>query len=151
MQLCASMPDANFLLHLDLHETTDTDESEFRPALAARDGKPYEPDTIPDGFYLVADSVNPELEFQQAIIRAVATVTHIAPADANGKLIGVPAAAPGVVLLPCKAIGLCAGMTNARYTTTTEVYPDSPRTTPSICNTAQVTAVCAAIDYVLRS
>ena len=31
------------LLHVDLHETTDTDESEFRPALAARDGKPYEP------------------------------------------------------------------------------------------------------------
>lgn len=30
--------------HFDLHETTDTDESEFRPALAARDGKEYEPD-----------------------------------------------------------------------------------------------------------
>lgn len=29
------------LLHIDLHETTDTDESEFRPALAARDGKAY--------------------------------------------------------------------------------------------------------------
>ena len=28
-----------FLLHIDLHETTDTDESEFRPALAARDGE----------------------------------------------------------------------------------------------------------------
>ena len=33
-----------FLLHVDLHETTDTDESEFRPALAARDGKAYEPE-----------------------------------------------------------------------------------------------------------
>ena len=30
-----------FLLHIDLHETTDSDESEFRPALAARDGKPF--------------------------------------------------------------------------------------------------------------
>ena len=39
-------------VHIDLHETTDTDESEFRPALAARDGKPFEPGTIPDGFYL---------------------------------------------------------------------------------------------------
>mgnify|MGYP001551782130 CR=1 FL=1 len=28
-------------MHIDLHETTDPDESEFRPALAARDGKPF--------------------------------------------------------------------------------------------------------------
>src|SRR5690606_4982889 len=27
-----------FMLHVDLHETTDSDENEFRPALAARDG-----------------------------------------------------------------------------------------------------------------
>ena len=38
------------LMHIDLHETTDTDESEFRPALAARDGKPFEPGEIQDGF-----------------------------------------------------------------------------------------------------
>ncbi len=44
------------LVHIDLHETTDSDESEFRPAMAARDGKPLEPGTIPDGFYLVDDS-----------------------------------------------------------------------------------------------
>src|SRR5262249_51403916 len=44
-----------FLVHVDLHETTDTDESEFRPALAARDGKTSEPGSIPDGFYLVDD------------------------------------------------------------------------------------------------
>ena len=37
-----------FLLHIDLHETTDTDESEFRPALAARDGETFEPGVIPD-------------------------------------------------------------------------------------------------------
>ena len=36
-----------FLLHVDLHETTDSDESEFRPALAARDGKPFEPGLDP--------------------------------------------------------------------------------------------------------
>ena len=40
------------LVHVDLHETTDTDETEFRPALAARDGVAYEPGEIPDGFYL---------------------------------------------------------------------------------------------------
>src|SRR5690606_23899395 len=66
-----------FAMHIDLHETTDTDESEFRPALAARDGKPFEPGTIPDGFYLVDDTENPQPGFQQAIIDAVAKVTHI--------------------------------------------------------------------------
>src|SRR5690606_26990433 len=44
------------LMHMDLHETSDTDESEFRPAVAARDGKPCEPGLIPDGFYLVDDT-----------------------------------------------------------------------------------------------
>ncbi|MBA2542752.1 MAG: succinylglutamate desuccinylase/aspartoacylase family protein, partial [Deltaproteobacteria bacterium] len=67
------------IVHVDLHETTDSDETEFRPALAARDGKPHEPGEIPDGFYTVGDSENPQPEFQQAIIAAVAKVTHIAP------------------------------------------------------------------------
>jgi hypothetical protein len=40
----------------------------------------------------------------------------------------------------------CAGLTNARFTTTTEVYPDSPRATPTICNAAQVVAVKTGID-----
>ena len=34
---------SHFILHIDLHEPTDSDESEFRPALAARDGGPGEP------------------------------------------------------------------------------------------------------------
>ena len=42
-----------------------------------------------------------------------------------------------------------ASMTSAPFRTTTEVYPDSPRTTPEQCNAAQVAAVCAAIDYAL--
>lgn len=138
-----------FLVHVDLHETTDSDESEFRPALAARDGKPFEPGTIPDGFYLVDDSVAPQPAFQTAIIEAVARVTHIAPADAQGQIIGSPVVAPGVIRYPLKALGLCAGMTGARYTTTTEVYPDSPRTNPAECIEAQVAAVCAALDHVL--
>lgn len=36
----------SFLVHVDLHETTDSDESEFRPALAARDSRPFEPGAI---------------------------------------------------------------------------------------------------------
>ena len=137
------------LVHVDLHETTDSDESEFRPALAARDGKDYEPEGIPDGFYLCADAANPQPAFQQAVIEAVAQVTHIAPADEKGEIIGSPVVAPGVIEYDYRPLGLCAGMTDARYTTTTEVYPDSPRATPEQCNAAQVAAVRAAIDYAL--
>jgi hypothetical protein len=148
MRLVAPLRD-KFIVHIDLHETTDTDESEFRPALAARDGKPFEPGEIPDGFYTVGDTEDPQPEFQQAIIAAVAKVTHIAPADANGEIIGSPVVAPGVINYPVRDLGLCAGITSARYCTTTEVYPDSPRATPEQCNAAQAAAVCAAIDFAL--
>ena len=148
MRLVAPMR-ARVLVHIDLHETTDTDESEFRPALAARDGKAYVPGQIPDGFYLVDDSAQPQPAFQQAIIAAVAQVTHIAPADANGEIIGSTVVAPGVIEYPFKQLGLCAGLSDAAFKTTTEVYPDSPRATPELCNAAQVTAICAAIDFVL--
>jgi len=148
MNLVAPLRD-RFLAHIDLHETTDSDESEFRPALAARDGKKFEPETIPDGFYLVDDSEHPQPEFQSAIIAAVANVTHIAPADAKGEIIGSRMVAPGVIEYALKSLGLCAGITSARYKTTTEVYPDSPRATPQQCNDAQVAAVRAGIEYAL--
>jgi hypothetical protein len=150
LQLVAPFRD-RALLHIDLHETTDSDESEFRPALAARDGTVFEPGEIPDGFYLVGDTANPQPAFQQAIIDAVAKVTHIAPADERGEIIGSPVVAHGVINYALKQLGLCAGITDARYTTTTEVYPDSPRATPEQCNAAQVAAVCAAIDYALAA
>jgi hypothetical protein len=140
-----------FLVHIDLHETTDSDESEFRPALAARDGKEYEPGTIPDGFYLCADSARPQPAFQQAINDEVAKVTHIAPADPDGTIIGSPVVAPGVIEYDYTPLGLCAGITDARYVTTTEVYPDSPRATPEQCNEAQAAAARAAIDYALAN
>jgi hypothetical protein len=136
-------------VHIDLHETTDTDESEFRPALAARDGKDYEPGEIPDGFYLVDDSEHPQTRFQQAVIAAVAKITHIAPADERGEIIGSSVIVPGVIHYPLRQLGLCAGMTDAPYKTTTEVYPDSPQASAEQCNAAQVAAVCAAIDYLL--
>jgi hypothetical protein len=137
------------LLHIDLHETTDSDESEFRPALAARDGKSYEPEGVPDGFYLVGDTEDPQPEFQRAIIAAVERVTHIAPADEKGEIIGSPVADKGVIHYRVRELGLCAGITNARYRTTTEVYPDSPRATPELCSAAQVAAVRAAIEWAL--
>ena len=148
MRLVAPL-EGRIVLHIDLHETTDSDESDFRPALAARDGKPYEPGEIPDGFYTVGDSVNPQLPFQRAVIDAVAKVTHIAPADARGEIIGSAVVSPGVILYPVKSLGLCVGVTDAGYVTTTEVYPDSPRTTPDECNAAQAAAVRAALDFVL--
>jgi hypothetical protein len=49
----------NWLMHTDLHETTDSDATEFRRARDSRDGKIHVPDGIPDGFYLVADAENP--------------------------------------------------------------------------------------------
>lgn len=148
MRLVAPLRD-RVLVHIDLHETTDTDESEFRPALAARDGKAFEPGEIPDGFYLVDDAENPQPEFQKAIIAAVAEITHIAPADSNGEIIGSPVVSPGVIHYPLKQLGLCPSITDAPYKTTTEVYPDSSRTTPEQCNAAQAAAVRAAIDFAL--
>jgi hypothetical protein len=139
-----------FLLHFDLAETSDSVECVFRPALAARDGKPFEPGTIPDGFYVVADSGNRQLEFQNAVIAGVARVTHIAAPDENGQLIGSDVIAPGVIEYAVSGLGLCTGITAARYTTVTEVYPDSPRTTPEQCNAAQVAAVRAAIEFALE-
>jgi hypothetical protein len=138
-----------FVAHIDLHETTDSDETEFRPAKAARDGETLEPCTIPDGFYLVDDTLNPQPAFQQAIIEAVQRVTHIAPADAQGGIIGTPLAAHGVIRYALRELGLCTCITGAPYTTTTEVYPDSPRTTPQACVRAQTVAVCAALDFLL--
>jgi hypothetical protein len=139
------------LVHVDLHETTDTDESEFRPAVAARDGKPFVPGLIPDGFYLVDDSERPQTEFQRAVIAAVSRVTHIAPADAKGGIIGTKMVAPGVIQYPMRKLGLCGRVTEARFTTTTEVYPDSPKTNPEQCIVAQAVAACAAIDFALKA
>lgn len=150
LRLVAPLRD-KVLVHMDLHETTDTDESEFGPALAARDGKPFVPEGIPDGFYVVGDAADPQPGFQNAIIAAVEKVTHIAPADAEGKIIGEPIAARGVINYPVGNLGLCAGITSARYRTTTEVYPDSPTATPQQCNDAQVAAVQAAIAYALAN
>ena len=139
------------LVHVDLHETTDTDNSEFRPALAAREGTVNHNWNIPDGFYTVADTTRPQLEFQKAVVQAVSQVTHIAPADNDGRLIGEPVQSEGIICYDKKALHLCGGMTEATYVTTTEVYPDSPNATAQICNQAQVAAICGALDFVLAA
>jgi hypothetical protein len=138
-------------LHVDLHETTDSDNSEFGPARAARDGKAFEWHEVPDGFYLVADSARPEPAFQRALMEAVARVTHIAQPDPQGCIIGTPLQQPGVIHYDMGPLGLCGGMTGARFSTTTEVYPDSPRTTPAQCNEAQAAIINRAIEYLLSA
>ena len=150
MQLIGKL-EVDFLVHIDLHETTDSDESEFRPALAARDGDTLEPGLIPDGFYTVGDAGNPQPNFQAAIVAAVEQVTHIAPPDESGEIIGATVTQHGVINYPCRELGLCAGLTGARFTSTTEVYPDSSKATPEICVAAQVAAVRAALDHALAS
>ena len=42
-----------------------------------------------------------------------------------------------MILIPFKVVGICAGVTNADYATTTEVYPDSPQSSHEECNCAQ--------------
>tara|TARA_R110001583_G_scaffold1837_2_gene14165 strand:- start:941 stop:1864 length:924 start_codon:yes stop_codon:yes gene_type:complete len=150
MQFIAKL-DGEVLLHIDLHETTDSDESEFRPALAARDGEQYIAGEIPDGFYLVGDAENKQSEFQSSIIKAVSQVTHIAPADQNGEIIGSIAEGEGIIYYAVKSLGLCAGMTNAKFNTTTEVYPDSEKANAEDCNKAQVEAIKAALDFILKT
>jgi hypothetical protein len=138
-------------LHIDLHETTDTDNSEFGPAKAARDGVVFDQHEIPDGFYLVGDTERPAPDFQRALIDAVRRVTPIAPADAHGQLIGAPLQQDGVINYAKRSLGLCGGMTDARFVTTTEVYPDSPSASPAQCNEAQTVAVTAAIEFLLQA
>ena len=145
----------NFLCHLDLHETTDTDATEFRPAKAARDGIADPPEeSIPDGFYLVADETTHDTltkDWYKSMIASVKKVTHIAPPDPDGTIIGERVCQDGVIAIPSpKSLGLCAGVTSAPYATTTEVYPDSSSATPEICNHAQVACIEGALDYLIE-
>jgi hypothetical protein len=136
--------------HIDLHETTDTDNTEFRPNLSARDGVELPIWEIPGGFYLVGNEERPAYEFQKSIIESVKEITHIAPVDDEGKIIGVLISQKGVINYATKKLGLCIGFTNGIYSTTTEVYPDSPKVTSEECINAQVAAITGGIEYISR-
>lgn len=148
---CVAAQAGEVALHIDLHETTDTDNSEFGPAKAARDGGVFHWDPIPDGFYLVGDTERPAPAFQRALIEAVQQVTHIAEADARGRILGEAVQQHGVINYAKRTLGLCGAMTAARFVTTTEVYPDSPTASPAQCNAAQVAAVNAAIEFLTHA
>ena len=85
--------------------------------------------------------------FQVAVIQAVEKVTHIA-ADEDGKIIGEPVTQPGFIHYAYRPLGLCGGFTGATYTSTTEVYPDSPQADGENCIQAQVAAVTGGLTYV---
>ena len=142
---CAS---TRVLLHVDLHETTDTGITEFRAAEFARDGKPLgEAWASPYGFYTVSDANRPEPEFQAVVVSAAAQHTQIAAGDEKGTIIGVPLAQRGVVSYP--GVNLCGNHTPAKYVTTTEVYPHGEFATDEDNNELQTAVVNAAIAYAL--
>ncbi|KAG7343808.1 zinc carboxypeptidase [Nitzschia inconspicua] len=147
---------SNWYVQIDLHETTNTDLTEFMPAKHAKAGLPYNGEVIPDGFYLVGDDESSgrkkseQLAFCQAIIESVKKVTHIAEPDSNGNIIDELAVSEGIILVPVEQLGLCCSATKAPYTATTEVYPDSPRgISADACNQAQVAAITGAMDHIL--
>lgn len=148
MRLVAPIAD-RVLVHMDLHEATESDASEYFPALAARDGTAYVPLIIPDGFYIIGDADAPQPAFLRAVIDAVSRVTHIAPADEHGEIVGAAALADGIAMSASKTHGFCSGLTDAMFRATTEIYPDGPRADGDQCIRAQVTAVRTAIDYAL--
>jgi len=147
-KLLVSLGVVDWVCHIDCHETTDTDETEFMPARAALSGAVYKRCEIPDGFYLVGNSDKPALEWHNAVIDSVRKVTHICPGDRNKTIIEEPLVSDGVVLVPADKLGLCASVTDATYATTTEVYPDSPKVTDEQCNRAQVAAITGALDHI---
>ena len=68
----------------------------------------------------------------------------------EGKIIGEDVVQEGVIAIPSpRLIGLCAGVTNASYVTTTEVYPDSPKSSDEQCNRAQVACISSGLDFLL--
>ena len=79
--------------------------------------------------------------------------THLAPANARGEIIDCPCTQEGVSVVAALACGLCSGITNAVYATTTEVYPDSETNpmTAQQCVTVQVTAVTAGLAWIVAN
>lgn len=144
-----SATSSSWSCHVDLHETTNTDATEFMPAKHAKAGLMYQGEIIPDGFYLVGDIEIPQLDFQKSIVERVGHVTHIAPNALHVNIVEEPLIQEGVVFVPARKLGMCCSVTGARYVTTTEVYPDSPTMTADVASRAQVAAIQGAIEYVL--
>ena len=127
---------------------------QFLPEAYEKEGNKYNPVLIPDGFYLIGDSTHSKdqkvKDWLASIIDSVRQVTHMAPTDVNGKIMGHRPSQEAVILLWSHGLNLCTTVTGARYTTSTEVYPDSAGMTDTQCNNAQVAAVVGALDFVIK-
>jgi len=144
--------EGSWLVHVDCHETTDSDPAEFIPAMTAHAGKEQDFEAIPDGFYCYDRKDAPNTDFLKAVVDSVRLVTHIAPPDEDNKIMGLEIAQDGVLFVPFHLMNVCCAMTPAKFITTTEVYPDSPKVvTSEECNRAQVAAICGGLDYVLAN
>ncbi len=142
----------SILAHFDLHETTNSDMTEFRPALKAKEGIDLFSGDIPDGFYILGSKYHFNENFEKAIIRSVEQVTHIVPLDKDGKLIGENALSQGIANIDTHEVqGVCFALTKVPYAITTEVYPDSPNTNEEECNNAQVAAVVGGINWLIEN
>ncbi|HEX7325356.1 MAG TPA: succinylglutamate desuccinylase/aspartoacylase family protein [Rhodanobacteraceae bacterium] len=141
------------LVHVDLHETSATDGTEFGAAAAARAGKTsHEPEGAADGFYVCACPGDPRLDFQRAVVDAVAAVAPIATVYGNHACAGFRPVARGVIQCPDDRTAWCAAATKPRVATLTHVCRASasgPAGAPDDCDRTQALAVCAAFDYAL--
>jgi len=158
----------DFHLHLDLHETTDTDKTTFIPMEWAMKGIAHNADTmiIPDGFHLIHPQGKSRPALEKRIIDYVLKVTHIAEPDPGSDpskptISEADSTSPGVVECPT-GHRFCYETTSAQDNLgafTTEVYPDSQRLVAAmsreeidqVCNNAQVAVVKAALDFYIET
>jgi hypothetical protein len=54
-----------------------------------------------------------------------------------------------VINYPANKLGLCMGLTDAPFVTTTEVYPDSPLVDNKNCINAQVACITGGLEYLI--
>jgi hypothetical protein len=83
------------------------------------------------------------------VIDSVRSITHIAAPDHNNQIVELDVTQDGVV--NSSSVGKGKGVTgNAKYATTTEVYPDSKTipVTADQCNRAQVAAIVGGLDFI---
>jgi len=137
------------LVHVDLHETTDSDEAEFSSRGRRARRQAVRAGRDPDGFYVVDDRSGRAPNSRARVIAAVARVTHIAPPDADGQIIGTAAGRARCHSVSGEASRALRQRHGRAVQDDDGGYPDSPRTSPEECNVAQATAVCAAIEFAL--
>lgn len=139
--------------HIDLHETTDTDATRFRPEKDLKEGKKPSPDEfIPDGFYLVESEDTQDDELGKAIIQSVRdSHIKIAPNHEIEKSFGpkFKTKSDGIMVYP-SGNGLCMDFTNAgkRWGSfTTEIYPDGKGMNGELSILGQLAAIKGALNY----